>query len=44
MNAPRQEVSAPTRELARWIASLRYADLPARTKDTMRGWSEGSPR
>ena len=36
MNAPRQEVSAPTRELARWIASLRYADLPARTKDTMR--------
>ena len=36
MNSPRQEVSAPTRELARWIARLRYADLPARTKDTMR--------
>jgi 2-methylcitrate dehydratase PrpD len=36
MNSPRQEVSAPTRELARWIARLRYADLPARTKETMR--------
>jgi len=36
MNSPRQEVSAPTRELASWIARLRYADLPARTKVTMR--------
>ena len=36
MNSPRQEVSAPTRELASWIARLRYADLPARTKETMR--------
>ena len=36
MNSPRQEVSAPTRELAHWIARLRYADLPARTKETMR--------
>ncbi|HSC93865.1 MAG TPA: MmgE/PrpD family protein [Burkholderiales bacterium] len=36
MNSPRQEVSAPTRELARWIARLRYADLPARTRETVR--------
>jgi 2-methylcitrate dehydratase PrpD len=36
MNSPRQEVSAPTRELARWIAHLRYADLPARTRETVR--------
>jgi 2-methylcitrate dehydratase PrpD len=36
MNSPRQEVSAPTREIARWIAQLRYADLPARTRDTVR--------
>jgi 2-methylcitrate dehydratase PrpD len=36
MNSPRQEVSAPTREIARWIARLRYADLPARTRDTVR--------
>jgi len=36
MNSPRQEVSAPTREIARWIAHLRYADLPARTRETVR--------
>ncbi|HXV11968.1 MAG TPA: MmgE/PrpD family protein [Burkholderiales bacterium] len=36
MNSPRQEVSAPTRELARWIAQLCYADLPARTRETVR--------
>ena len=36
MNSPRQEISAPTRELARWIARLRYADLPARTRETVR--------
>jgi 2-methylcitrate dehydratase PrpD len=36
MNSPRQEVSAPTREIARWIARLRYADLPARTRETVR--------
>jgi len=36
MNAPRQEVSAPTRELARWIANLRHSDLPARTRETVR--------
>jgi len=36
MNSPRQEVSAPTRELAGWIAHLRHSDLPARTKETVR--------
>jgi 2-methylcitrate dehydratase PrpD len=36
MNSPRQEVSAPTREIARWIARLRYADLPARTREIVR--------
>jgi len=36
MGSPRQEVSVPTRELARWIAHLRYADLPSRTRETVR--------
>jgi 2-methylcitrate dehydratase PrpD len=36
MNSPHQEISAPTREIARWIAHLRYVDLPARTCDTVR--------
>ena len=36
MNSPRQEISAPTREIARWISQLRYADLPARTRETVR--------
>ncbi|MGH8621030.1 MAG: MmgE/PrpD family protein, partial [Burkholderiales bacterium] len=36
MNSPRKEISAPTRELARWIAHLRYAELPARTRETVR--------
>jgi 2-methylcitrate dehydratase PrpD len=36
MNSPRQEISAPTREVARWVAHLRYSDLPARTKETVR--------
>jgi 2-methylcitrate dehydratase PrpD len=36
MDSARQAVSAPTRELAGWIAQLRYADLPARTRETVR--------
>jgi len=36
MNSPRSEISAPTREVARWIAHLRYNDLPPRTKETVR--------
>jgi 2-methylcitrate dehydratase PrpD len=35
MHAPR-EASGPTRELAGWIAGLRYAHLPPRTRDTVR--------
>ena len=35
MNDPRP-VSAPTRELAAWVSRLRYADLPARTRETVR--------
>ena len=35
MNDPRP-VSAPTRELAAWVSRLRYADLPARTRKTVR--------
>lgn len=34
MNAARNP--GPTRELARWVSSLRYRDLPARTKETVR--------
>ena len=36
MNSPRKEISAPTREVARWVAHLRYSDLPPRTKETVR--------
>jgi 2-methylcitrate dehydratase PrpD len=36
MESPRQALSAPTRELARWIAHLRYAHLPSRTRETVR--------
>jgi 2-methylcitrate dehydratase PrpD len=35
MNDPRP-LTAPTLELASWISHLRYADLPARTKETVR--------
>lgn len=36
MNLDRQAVAAPTRELAGWVARLRYADLPARTREVVR--------
>ncbi|HSB49578.1 MAG TPA: MmgE/PrpD family protein [Burkholderiales bacterium] len=36
MNSPRKEISAPTREVARWVAHLRYSDLPPRTKESVR--------
>jgi len=36
MNFDRRAVAAPTRELANWIANLRYADLPQRTREVMR--------
>ena len=36
MNMDRRAVAAPTRELANWIAELRYADLPARTREVVR--------
>ena len=35
MNDPRP-VNAPTRELAAWVSHLRYADLSARTTETIR--------
>jgi 2-methylcitrate dehydratase PrpD len=35
MNDPRQ-FSAPTREVASWISRLGYADLPSRTKETVK--------
>ena len=35
MNAHRP-ANGPTRQLARWISSLRYADLPARTTEIVR--------
>ncbi len=35
MNFDRRAVSAPTRELANWIAGLRYEDLPARTREVV---------
>ncbi len=42
MNFDRRAVSAPTRELANWIAGLRHADLPQRTREVVRiamlGW------
>jgi 2-methylcitrate dehydratase PrpD len=36
MQPARQPVLGPTRELARWIAGLRHADLPPRTRQTVR--------
>lgn len=36
MNIDRRAVPAPTRELAHWIASLRHADLPPRTREVVR--------
>ena len=36
MNFDRRAVAAPTRELAAWIASLRYEDLPQRTREVVR--------
>jgi 2-methylcitrate dehydratase PrpD len=36
MNLDRNAVFAPTREIASWIAELRYADLPQRTREIVR--------
>ncbi len=36
MNYDRRAISAPTRSLADWIASLRHADLPPRTREVVR--------
>lgn len=36
MNSDRKTASGPTRELAGWIANLRYQDLPPRTREVTR--------
>ena len=36
MNSDRAPATGPTRQLAAWIASLRYNDLPAPTRETVR--------
>ena len=36
MNFDRRAVAAPTREVANWIAGLRYDDVPARTREVVR--------
>jgi 2-methylcitrate dehydratase PrpD len=36
MNFDRRAVAAPTREVAAWVAGLRYSDLPQRTKTVVR--------
>ena len=36
MNFDRRAVSAPTREVAAWVAHLRYDDLPQRTREVAR--------
>jgi 2-methylcitrate dehydratase PrpD len=36
MNFDRRAVAAPTREVAGWVAGLRYSDLPARTREVAR--------
>lgn len=36
MNFDRRAIAAPTRELANWISSLRYEDLPQRTCEVVR--------
>ena len=35
MNFDRRAVAAPTREIANWIAALRYEDLPPRTREVV---------
>ena len=37
MNMDRSAVPAATREVASWIANLRYEDLPQRTREVVRG-------
>lgn len=36
MNLDRRAIAAPTRELANWIAGLRYEHLPQRTREVVR--------
>ena len=36
MNMDRTAVPAATRELASWVAELKYADLPPRTREVVR--------
>jgi 2-methylcitrate dehydratase PrpD len=36
MNLDRRAIAAPTRELANWVASLSYDDLPQRTREVVR--------
>ena len=36
MNDDRRAVAAPTREIASWISSLKYEDIPARTREVVR--------
>ena len=36
MNFDRRAVASPTREVASWVAALRYGDLPDRTKEVAR--------
>ena len=36
MNFDRRAVASPTREVAAWVANLRYPDLPERTKEVAR--------
>src|SRR3954470_21740624 len=36
MNFDRRAVAAPTREVANWVADLRYEDLPPRTREVVR--------
>ena len=36
MNNDRRAIGAPTRELADWISSLKYEDIPQRTREVVR--------
>jgi 2-methylcitrate dehydratase PrpD len=36
MNFDRRAIAAPTRELAAWVSTLKYDDLPARTREVAR--------
>jgi len=36
MNSERETTSRPTRELARWVSSLKYSDLPPRSREVVR--------